>query len=137
MRMKRSAAAILAAPLIAAAFMSAPMAHAWSAGGSSLLYEWTDGRWKTIVPGSTQAIGGRDSISASAGDSCPDFEFHYKRYNTLAPSTTLISLGYTGSSSFCGTRSTGATLASQGSATVFGNFRAIRASYPVAAWIYG
>lgn len=136
-RVIRSALAIIVAPVVAAIMLITPSAGAWSVGSNNVTYWYTDQRWKTTVPASARNVSGTDWITTSteiAG--CVPHEFHYKRYNTLAPSTSLISIGMT-TSWLCGNRTNSRYLGDQGTATVFGNFRALTSVFEARNWIDG
>lgn len=134
-RLARSVAAIILAPVLAATALATPAAHAWQLGGTNLHYEYTDQRWKTTVNPAARLVSGTDYITTNASN-CASHCFHYKRHNTLAPSTTLISLGLT-SGDLCGFRHNSKTLSNQGTVTVFGNFKAVRPVNPLTNWIEG
>lgn len=117
--------------------LAGPSASAWRAQflGS---YSAPANSWQTTIPNQSRPVSGSDSITVNVDDSyCPFYEFHYKRYNTLAPSTTLIRLPWP-STPYCDRYSGKHNLGSQGTVTIFGNFKTSNTTiYSMANYIDG
>lgn len=127
-RFTRSILMMAVAPVLIAGAVVTPAANAWVIGGDPLVYEYTDARWKTVIPVTSRLVSGTDTVEGRA-DNCSAFEVEYRRNRTLLPTQLLIQLPLT-SGNICGWRSTSQSLDNLGTQNVFGKHRAMYANLP-------